>query len=172
MFDPWNATFEEAMDEQEKSNCRVGPTAPLFQAAGAQHALRMREEVESGNGFAIMQCVAQCAKHDLVMPNWLVAQFLQRFRAVESGAAMSWDDDLAFGKPHKSGTHKGKPGLRAMQAVQAWNAAREILAMEPSTPIDEAFFERIGDAMDPKVKTTIARKAYANGKAFFHGKPE
>lgn len=169
MFDPWNATFEEAVEAQGKCGATFGPTTPLFQAGGARNVMKMRERVESGDGFAVLRCVAQCAVHDLVMPPWLVTQFLQKFRAVESGNALSWDDELAFGKPYKSGTHKGKPALRQLQAVQAWHAAQEILEAEPNTPKDEAFFERIGEAMDPKVKKTTASEAYYRAEAFFVG---
>lgn len=168
MFDPWNATFEEAVEAQGKCGT-VGPATPLFQAGGARNVIKMREMVESGDGFAVLRCVAQCAVHDLVMPPWLVSQFLQKFRAVELGNVLSWDDELAFGKPYKKGTQKGKPASRVREAVEAWNIANEIFAAEPVTPKDNELWERIGEAMDPKVGGTTARKAYYRAEAFFGG---
>ena len=81
----------------------------LFQYVAATEVTALREKIESGGegaGFDVLRCVRKCGTHDLVMPEWLVYAFNQRYDAVNNCRALSWDDAQSFGKPWPKGTRQ------------------------------------------------------------------
>lgn len=168
MFNPWESTFDEAKAEHELCGCsRPGPTGPLFQFFGAERVKQAKSSIENGDGFAVLMCIRICVTNGLVAPEWLAYAFNRRYDAVNMGRALSWDDALAFGKPYKVGTHKNSAKKKRMLLFSAWNEANTIMAMEPETPIDAAFFERVGKLTTPPVGKTAAEKAYYGAKKYF-----
>jgi len=102
-FDPWTATFEEALEaETEAERQRPGsdyePDRSISQWAAAQHIVdHLRDRVESGDGNAAMDAVAQCVRSGLIAPDWLARKFLRCYDSVLNCRVASWDQ--AFGAP-------------------------------------------------------------------------
>lgn len=168
MFNPWESTFDEAKAAYEASEFGVDdPTGPLFQWAGAERVKQAKHSIENGDGFAVLMCIRICVTNGLVAPKWLAYAFNRRYDAVNLGRALSWDDPLAFGKPYKTGTQKNSVKKRRMLTFSAWNIATTILSEEPGTPIDAAFFERVGKTTTPPVGKTEAEKAYYRAKKYW-----
>lgn len=168
MFNPWESTFDEAKAEHELCGYSWSdPTGPLFQFFGAERVKQAKSMVENGDGFVVLMCIRICVTNGLVAPEWLAYAFNRRYDAVANGMAISWDDKLAFGKPYKAGTHKNSVKKRRILPFSAWNEANTIKAMEPETPIDAAFFERVGKLTTPPVGKTEAEKAYYLAKKYF-----
>lgn len=169
MFNPWESTFDEAKAEHDLCGYSWSdPTGPLFQFFGAEQVKQAKGSVENGDGFAVLMCIRICVTNGLVAPQWLAYAFNRRYDAVTMGRAISWDDDLAFGKPYKVGTHKNSVKKHRVLPFAAWNEANKIKAMEPETPIDAAFFERVGASIYPPVGKTEAEKAYYLAKKYFN----
>lgn len=95
-FDPWTATFAEAQAAHGEG-FDPSPAQPLYQWNAAQEVTQLREEVELGNGFAVLDAISRCARHGLVMPDWLARQYLTRYHGVLNCRVGSWDQ--AFGAP-------------------------------------------------------------------------
>lgn len=97
-FDPWTATFDEAMAAQSALPYYSGPNGPLYQWEAAQSVNALRSAVEGGCGFDVMDAVSRCMRHDLVAPDWLARAFVRRYDSVLNCRVGSWDD--AFGRPY------------------------------------------------------------------------
>jgi hypothetical protein len=97
-FDPWRATLDEAIAQQELSDQAKGPAGPLFQWQAVESVNALRAEIEAGDGFAALDAVARCLRHDLVAPGWLARAFVAGYDKVLNCRAGSWDE--AFGRPY------------------------------------------------------------------------
>jgi hypothetical protein len=163
MFDPWTASLEEAQREQESSR-HDGPDAPIFQWKAARDIEGQKDLIESGDGFAILACVRKLMTHGLVAPAWLAYAFNKRYDAVLNCRANSWDDQNAFGRPYPKGKHLN--ALRKSRTIrfQIFNSVNQILASEPSTPIDSELFARAGRMAKPPVGKTEAERLYREAK--------
>lgn len=164
MFDPWSDSLEDALEENRRLNSKF----PLMQFITARGISKARPSIEGkigGDvGLAIMCCIATCARRGLVIPAWLSDEFCKRVDVVSMGRQVSWDDSSVLGKPYKKGTHKDAEWNRADRSMQAWLIAKQIKDAEPATPVDAGFFERIGEAMNPKFRKTEAEEAYYRAK--------
>lgn len=108
-FDPWTATEAEARAGTafEGYFCEslplmldmLDPRSPLAQWLAAQRLTEFKDGIAAGRGSDVLFAVALCAKHGLVMPEWLSALFLRRHRAVTEMRCKSWSDPEAFGDP-------------------------------------------------------------------------
>ena len=169
MFDPWTATFEEAMAEQDRwlqsGNDLESPLGPLFQTNGALEVLKLKSEIESGSGFAVLDAISRCVIHGLVAPDWLAHEFLRRYRVVQQLHVGSWDDPIAFGKPYPKGTNLAARRKARVGRIKVWNAAVKKIHSNPDTPIDKAFFEEIGKPFG--FGTTLTEEYYEQAKKMF-----
>ena len=164
VFNPWNATFEEAMAANEASTLSVGdPARPLYQWHGAQRveASRLGAQI---NGFEVLACLRVCANHDLVMPEWLAFAFIRRYDAVLNCRAGSWDDPLAFGKPYP-GKQLASVRKKRRTRLAVWNLVNERLSETPRPPIDKGLFEEVGKVVG--LGATEAEERYREAKRFF-----
>lgn len=164
MFNPWESTLQEALSESAGSD-KFGPTRPLAQLIVARGVSGAREQVESGDGLAIMCCMERCAMSALVAPPWLASAFTKRVSAVVTGEAVSWDDPAAFGAPHKKYTRKNAELELNSRAIEVWFIASELLEKTPKPPIDAGFFEEIGRRLSTPVAKTAAEEAYRLAKS-------
>ena len=116
----------------------------------------LRETVLAGDGFALLGAVRICANFDLVMPEWLAREFIQRYDRVLTCEADSWDD--AFGRPYPKGTHLN--ALRKQRRLKhaVWGEVQSILMREPATAIDAHLFERVGARLN--IGKTLAASYY------------
>jgi hypothetical protein len=102
-FDPWTATLEEVLELPADADGEI-PVQHL-QWMHARSIAAQQLKIERGDGFDVLQAVAACAIHGLVMPDWLVREYLRRYRAVQQCRVKSWDALEAFGRPYPKGTH-------------------------------------------------------------------
>ncbi|MBL0934256.1 MAG: hypothetical protein IBJ07_05855 [Rhizobiaceae bacterium] len=103
---------------------------------------RARVSHEAGDELALFSTIADCARTGLALPRWAAGAFLNGYYAVRWRRAGSWDE--AFGKPVPKGVHLAKANHRMKLKPKIYNAVRDILDAEPSTPIDDHLFERVG----------------------------
>jgi len=67
----------------------------------AQRVLLMRESIDEGNGFLVMEAMSIICQYRLPVPDWLAADFVKRVQKVTGREVRSWDD--AFGSPIPKG---------------------------------------------------------------------
>jgi hypothetical protein len=144
-FDPWTATLDQALAaENESSAPAAAPTRPVFQWATAQDLQAARERIEAADGFAVLQAVADCALHGLVMPDWLVVLYLRRYRRVQRLHVVSWDDETAFGRPYPKNSQLAALRRRRDNRMKAVLAFKARLSREPERAIDKELWAEIG----------------------------
>jgi hypothetical protein len=131
-FDPWLATFEEAKaltDEAIADGASLGnPSLPLCQLEGAGKVRECEKLLAQTNDrFYVVKAAMHCAQRDLVMPEWLANEFCASFYAVNGGAAGSWDDQNAFGRPWPKGAQLKAIRKRRMQRAKVGLVVRDLL---------------------------------------------
>lgn len=145
----WVRHYRLKVDAQKVWN---GPIlrSPFEQVYAATVCLHVKARIESGDGFAVMEAVAKCATHGLVMPAWLSVAFVERYQRVVSGASKGWGEADAFGSAIPKG--KNLAGLVATSKFEYWayEVATDLLCALPDRPIDVGFYEEIGEAIDRK----------------------
>jgi ribulose 1,5-bisphosphate carboxylase large subunit-like protein len=160
-FDPWTATFQDAEALQKKG---TGSRGPLFQQVAAQTVLAMRARIEANDGLAVLEAVATCALHDLVMPDWLAREYLRRWRLVTHASMASWDD--AFGAPWPKGikrSHLARKRQRDLAKHIVFNAVTQFVMMHPDSPLDPEW-DRI--ACEAGVSKSLAQDLYYKQPSF------
>jgi hypothetical protein len=160
MFDPWRATLPEAEAAHRDSD---GPVGAVFQWAAAQKLKEMQAR-ESRDGFDVLWCVAECATHGLVMPDWLVAEYLRRYRAVQQLHVDSWADPQSFGRAYPKGAQVQAMRRRRVNRVKVGLAVTEFVKANPDKPLDSEW-ERIGEmvAKSDKEAQKLFSEAVASG---------
>lgn len=148
MFDPWTATFEQAKqanDEWITSGGEIAsPLCPIAQAGGAQRILGLKEEIDGGDGYAVLLAIRICVTNGLVAPEWLAYAFNRRYDAVNGCRAKSWDDPLAFGAPYPKGTNIAARRKAMIGPSRVWHAVSAALNSDPQPPIGKGLFEQVG----------------------------
>lgn len=131
-FDPQTASLEEAQAAHDEN---AGPVGALYQWDAVQE-LNNYEKKAQRDGFDVLAAVALCALRSLVMPDWLVRDFLQRYRAVQQLRAGSWDDPESFGRPYPKGAQIGATRRRRHNRLIVANAVLNFVKMNPDAPLD------------------------------------
>ena len=122
---------------------RSSPAGPLLQWKALQQIEFWQLAYEAGDTFAVLHAVAECAKHELVMPRWVIRGFLAPYRKVIHLDVGSLDE--AFGTFLPKGAHLSayrqawEKGLPAFLEVKRQSAAGKA--------IDSGLFESIGKDM-------------------------
>lgn len=118
--------------------------SPLLQSLAAVNVNQLRGAAEAGDGGAVLEAVALCLAHGLVAPGWLAAAFVMRYERAAVGDAKSWSDTEVFGAAVPAGLNVS--GVRARQQLgpRAYSVALQLLADDPSRPIDKGFYEGVG----------------------------
>lgn len=120
-----------------------------------------KEEYEKGNKFALMQVIYLCSCEKIPLPDWTAQGFTSAFNKVRIGEVKSWDD--VFGNPHPKGKHLNAIKKRNSLIWPIYERVREIKNLEPSVPIDEHLFERIGNEFH--ISKTSVSDYYYEAKA-------
>ena len=172
-FDPWPVALAEARmhaatDEGESAiQAAVLAWRPLHEAAKAAEASysgpllrspelkRMaalncidnhREHVLAGDGGAVLDAIAACASHGVVIPAWLAAEFVTRQQRVVRGLCKDWSDPSAFGRYHDEGANAA--GIRAATIFGPWayQVACELLERDPSRALSrDGLYDEVGE---------------------------
>jgi hypothetical protein len=142
-------TFEEARAAQEAYMASGGhhsaPAAPFAQWAALQQIDEWRAAYEAGNTFVLLHAVAECAKRELVMPEWVVRGFLDRIRSVTQCKVKTLDE--AFGTFLPKGAKLPARRQEWEKGLLAYFEVERIHKKE-GDPIDERLFRRVGGTMD------------------------
>ena len=123
-FDPWTADEVQALAAHradQAAGVLFGPRGAMAQCVAARRVLALRERIEGageGAGFDVLEAVAAVALAGLVMPDWLVDAFLQRYRSVQHLQAKSWDHPDAFGPPYPKSFRVAERRQRALQRME------------------------------------------------------
>jgi hypothetical protein len=141
-------SVEEALAAQEAYVEAGGtvsdPASPIAQWAALQQIDEWQADYEAGTTFVLLHAVAECAKRELVMPDWVVRGFLDRIRRVTHHKVRTLDE--AFGtflpKGAKLLAHRQKreKGLLAYFEVERQHKAGD--------PIDRQLFKSVGESMN------------------------
>ncbi len=140
---------------------------PKFQVRAAINCLEKQKDIESGDGFAVMESIAQCAAHGLVLPAWLAASFIERYERVLSGASKGWGEYDAFGSVVPKGQNIARVVANAKFKPWAYEVALELLSDNPQRPIDTGFFEDVGGQIGRKSTTVQALIKHHCGDGLF-----
>ena len=141
LFDPWTATLEQAMGQPNATESAVGA---IFQQVAATKVKNNREKIEAGTGFDVLEAVADCATHGLVMPDWLAKAYLKRYRAVQECKVDYWDAEESFGRPYRKGVQISAIRRRRTNRLKVYLAVHDAIDRDPQRPIDVGFWEDIG----------------------------
>lgn len=167
--DQWPPELTRLVEHHIEAKARYrGPLLrdPDRQQLAAETCLKLKEEIDAGDGGAVLEAIAKCAAHGLVIPSWLAVAFVSRYNAVASGDARSWNDDNAFGPALEKGANAR--GVKAMMQMAPWayEVAKRLLAEKPTRPIDAGFYaivaKEIGSSQT-NVQTWIRKIAGSNG---------
>lgn len=137
-FDPWTASLESAQEHHDEA---LGPAGAIYQWAAATKLIADKSRIENGDGFDVLQAVADCALHGLVMPDWLARAYLKRYRAVQRLHVASWDE--AFGSPYKKGAQIAAMRRRRNNRLAIWKAVTDFRNAHPGEPLDP-YWESLG----------------------------
>lgn len=136
-FDPFTATLDEAKAQPDAYAIH----GAVSKAAAAHMLIERRAAIEAGDGFDVLQAVAQCALYQLVIPRWLGDLFLQRFRQVQQLHVASWEDPTAFGRPYPR-VDLALARLRRMKRLEL-----SVFFSETGTPRTKAGFAAAAKAL-------------------------
>ncbi len=141
------AEFKSAQEAQKafRAEGKLGPTGPLFRYVAGKNLEALHKRFQkSKSGFDVLEGVRICANHELAMPRWLAEAFIERYDAVLTARAGSWDDHQAFGEPYKKGVHLSAIRKARLGRIIVHTAVCDELSRNPSVAIDKALFEKIG----------------------------
>ncbi len=141
-----NWTGEEAIAEEMrwldagKPDGRI--RGPLEAWESLNNVQRCQERYLTGDKGAVLDAIAACALDDLVLPDWLARAFLTAYRKVAHYQSKDWNG--VFGPAHKKGTNLNAKQKRRELAPALLNRAIELVKRDPSTAIDNDFYEQLG----------------------------
>lgn len=130
--------------------------APAMQWAALLELDELEQRHLKGNRMALMRAINLCARHELVMPQWVATAYMKACQDVCHYRAGSWDQ--VFGKPHRSGLHLDNARQQVHLRWKVLASAKNITKAEPDISIDDGLFERIGDELG--IGKTLANKLY------------
>lgn len=162
MFNPFTSSFEEAEALSEND---ISPNSPIFQWFAAQEINKVRESIDTCDGFAVLAAIRKCVTRGLVAPEWLAYEFNRRFDSVLNCRAKSWDDPLAFGLPFKKGSNLNALRKKRNLMFAVWSEVNRKLVESESMPIDEYLFEIVGKKF--YIGKTLTGEYYYAAKKYF-----
>lgn len=160
-----NWTFDEAYAEHSQwlianPDKKSHPAAPLYQWFALQKLNQLEACFADGDEFALMDAIHECAKHDLVLPEWAARAYLKGYYAVVNARSKSWDE--VFGSPYPPRVKLHNARTNRVNGAIIYDLVNQILMDEPKTPIDRGLFERVGKMVN--VSDSQAEKLYYKEK--------
>lgn len=116
------------------------PTLPVNQYIAIEHVKALEDSAKKDK-FWLMKAVYICAKHGLVMPEWVARSYADGYREITSGKERSWN--AVYGKPHAKSTHLNSVRKRE-QKFRVYEQIIHALKKHPELAIDDYLFEQIG----------------------------
>lgn len=126
----------------------------------------LKERFDGGEKWALMQAIDVCARKRWALPDWAALAYISAFEKIQSADAKSWDE--VFGRGYKKGTNFNALSKKIKLRCDVFEHARDLIESEPTTPIDNEFFVRIGKKFN--IGKTLASKYYYEVKNFMHPK--
>jgi hypothetical protein len=113
------------------------PSGPLGQWLALHELDEVERRYQTGNrqSWHLFAAIRLCAQHDLRLPDWAAAAFIDGYDRVLSFRAPSWD--RAFGAPFAKGTSVTALRRRRQRAMAAYQSVNTMMA--GGIPIDQAF---------------------------------
>jgi hypothetical protein len=133
----------------------------IFITAAFHRLDELESQFESGDGFALLAAIRVCANWGLTMPAWVAEAYITRYDQVLSCQAGSWDE--VFGRPYPERSRLANMRQRRELRFDVYHRIRQILACEPTTPIDTALFEKVGAQVG--IKKTLCAELYYEAKS-------
>lgn len=116
------------------------PTLPVNQYIAIEH-IKALEDSAKKDKFFLMKAIDICAKHGLVMPEWVARSYRDAFREITSAKERSWD--VVFGKPYAKYTRLNKLRKKE-QKFRVYEKIIHTLKKHPELSTDDYLFEQIG----------------------------
>jgi hypothetical protein len=149
-------TPREAQEAQQKYIKAGGDpksrNQPIYEWHTARHLLELRARFEAGDKGVILRAVAECARMDKVMPEWLVQAFLTAWRDVIHYKAKSWDE--VFGRAHPKGMNLRAARKKWTLKYAVQNAVNE--ESKKGRSINDELFAEIGKRFN--IGVTLAKE--------------
>ena len=164
-FDPWTATLAQALTQSDPYK----PQGAVFQTVAANKVTTNKEKIVAGKGFDVLEAVADCAMHGLVMPDWLAMEYLKRYRVVQQCRVDSWDAEESFCRPYQKGVQISALRRKRNNRIKVVLAVYDAIRKNPNRPIDVGFWEDVGQAAGEG--KTSAQELYAQHVRYQHGLP-
>jgi hypothetical protein len=122
-------TVEQVMEAQRQAQANglgfSDPSGPVSQWDGLHRLDQLERQFTAGDEAALLEAIAVCARHDLVIPEWAAVAYLRAYLRVIHFETDSWD--VAFGRPHPRGIHLRKAQKRRQLRFQVYNHVRAML---------------------------------------------
>lgn len=120
---------------------------------------RMRPACEAaGGGCAIMDAVAHCALHRLLMPEWLATCFIRMRAPVVDAEVGSWDQAIGRPWPRRArlSTIRRRIAAKALVHAAVWRAVQD----DPTRGINRILFDEIGEQPDIAAGGSLVAELY------------
>lgn len=142
----WTAEQAQAANDiffrKNPDKKRCDPASPFSQWYGLHCLDQFHEQFKRGNKFALMQALRECARCNLVMPEWVAVNYIKAHDTILNYRSKDWNE--VFGNPIPKGANLN--ALRKKRALQlgVLIEATDILSRNPERPIDAGLFEEVG----------------------------
>jgi hypothetical protein len=112
--------------------------------------ITLRLEFETGDDRALLKAINCCCLHNIPLPEWAAAAFVERYRRGDHGEIRSWDE--VFGHPTRYGTMG-----RIKREVEQEHAVLEEVGRvrTEGRPLDDEEFAAIGRRLGVGGKTKV-----------------
>jgi hypothetical protein len=107
-------------------------------------------EFEKGDDRALLKTINECCLHNIPLPEWAAAAYVERYRRGYHGEIRSWDE--VFGQPTRYGT-----GERIKRKIEQSRAVLEEVerVRAEGEPLDDEEFTTIGRRLGVGAKTKV-----------------
>ena len=150
-----DAANQAALDA-DPARSSADPTLPLSRWIGARVLEQFQEAYASGDKFALMNAIRECARCDLLLPEWVATAYLRAIDEILNYRAQSWDE--VFGRPIPKGAHIAALRKRRDKKFAVWLAVIRAVKADPNLPIDTHLFDTIGKRLG--LGGTLAQEYY------------
>jgi hypothetical protein len=147
-------------DAGRGKQCQPAHSA-LAQGAAISRIELERPAIQNGDGFALLACVAECARFGVALPDWLADRFVHAYESVLNCEVGSWDEAFG-GRPYPKGKHLAALRKRREKMHAIWHAVEVARQINPGIPLGASLFEAVGKQLG--IGKTLAESYYYESK--------